>query len=148
MAFNVNSKKDISIMLRGFLENQFIYTQFLKYISSLFLEIYIFNCLFTLLQPGEGGIILIPGATILDSFTDEEEEIQRSLERPPSPCDVTFINDNILIDGKSSLSSQKSKGIKVRFYKTKNSSVYFHIEILVKLCDLKHYKVAFLVFKF
>lgn len=47
-----------------------------------------------------------------ESFTDEDEEIMRSLECPPSPCDVTFINDNILIDGKSSL-SQKTKRTKV-----------------------------------
>ncbi|XP_050506409.1 uncharacterized protein DDB_G0284459 [Diabrotica virgifera virgifera] len=64
-------------------------------------------------KPGEGGIILIPGATILESFTDEDEEILRSLEGPPSPCDVTFINDNILIDGKSSL-SQKTKKAKLK----------------------------------
>ncbi|XP_018575610.1 uncharacterized protein LOC108914288 [Anoplophora glabripennis] len=64
-------------------------------------------------KPGEGGIILIPGATIGDSFTDEDEEILRSLEGPPSPCDVIFVNDNILIDGKSSL-SQKTKRTKLR----------------------------------
>lgn len=72
-------------------------------------------------QPGESGIIVIPGATILDSFIDEEEEILRSLEGPPSPCDVTFINDNILIDGKSSF-SQKTKRGKVReFYFTSSN---------------------------
>lgn len=64
-------------------------------------------------KTGEGGIILIPGATILESFTDEDEELLRSLEGPPSPCDVTFINDNILIDGKSSL-IQKSKRAKLK----------------------------------
>ncbi|XP_057658907.1 uncharacterized protein LOC130895560 [Diorhabda carinulata] len=64
-------------------------------------------------KPGEGGIIFIPGATILESFTDEDEEILRSLEGPPSPCDVTFINDNILIDGKSSM-CQKSKRSKMK----------------------------------
>nr|XP_023019282.1 uncharacterized protein LOC111508094 [Leptinotarsa decemlineata] len=31
-------------------------------------------------KPGEGGIILLPNA--IDSFTDEDEEIARSLERP------------------------------------------------------------------
>ncbi|EEZ99320.1 probable serine/threonine-protein kinase nek3 [Tribolium castaneum] len=62
---------------------------------------------------GEGGIILLPGASIGESFTDEDEEILRSLEGPPSPCDVTFVNDNILIDGKSSL-SQKTKKAKMK----------------------------------
>jgi hypothetical protein len=64
------------------------------------------------LQVGEGGIILLPGASVGESFTDDDDEILRSLEGPPSPCDVTFINDNILIDGKSSL-SQKTKKAKV-----------------------------------
>lgn len=67
-------------------------------------------------QPGEGGIIIIPGATILDSMFDTDEEILLSLEGPPSPCDVTFINDNVLIDGKSSLSQKSSKRTKVRNY--------------------------------
>ncbi|RZC34247.1 uncharacterized protein BDFB_000906 [Asbolus verrucosus] len=62
---------------------------------------------------GEGGIILLPGASIDESFTDEDEEIMRSLECPPSPCNVTFINDNILIDGRSSL-SQKTKKAKMK----------------------------------
>lgn len=62
---------------------------------------------------GEGGIILLPGASIDESFTDEdEEELMRSLEGPPSPCDVVFVNDNVLIDGKSSI-SQKTKKAKV-----------------------------------
>jgi hypothetical protein len=62
---------------------------------------------------GEGGIILLPGASVGESFTDDDDEILRSLEGPPSPCDVTFINDNILIDGKSSL-SQKTKKAKLK----------------------------------
>jgi hypothetical protein len=65
------------------------------------------------LQVGEGGIILLPGASVGESFTDDDDEILRSLEGPPSPCDVTFINDNILIDGKSSL-SQKTKKAKLK----------------------------------
>lgn len=64
-------------------------------------------------QAGEGGIILLPGASLGESFTDEEEEIMRSLEGPPSPCDVSFLNDNILIDGKSSLSQKTTKKAKV-----------------------------------
>lgn len=64
-------------------------------------------------QVGEGGIILLPGASVDESFTDDDEELLRSLEGPPSPCDVTFINDNVLIDGRSSL-SQKTRKYKVR----------------------------------
>ncbi|XP_044758000.1 uncharacterized protein LOC123316089 [Coccinella septempunctata] len=62
---------------------------------------------------GEGGIILLPGAAIDESFTDEDEEIRKYLEAPPSPCDVTFINDNILIDGKSSI-KHKAKRSRMR----------------------------------
>ncbi|XP_065169563.1 uncharacterized protein bif isoform X1 [Atheta coriaria] len=60
-------------------------------------------------KAGEGGITLLPGSTRQDYFDEEE----LSLEGPPSPCDVSFINDNVLIDGKSSL-SKKSKKSKLR----------------------------------
>ncbi|KAK9887568.1 hypothetical protein WA026_023375 [Henosepilachna vigintioctopunctata] len=60
------------------------------------------------IRVGEGGIILLPGASLDESFTDEDEEIMKYLQGPPSPCDVAFINDNVLIDGKSSI-SQKTK---------------------------------------
>lgn len=63
-------------------------------------------------KTGEGGITILPGASIDEAFVDYEEEL-RSLEGPPSPCDVSFINDNILIDGRSSL-SQKTKKPKMR----------------------------------
>lgn len=70
------------------------------------------------LQPDEPGIKLLPEA-LLANFKEiqdvwEEDELIRSLEaRPPSPCDVTFINDNVLIDGKSSLIQQTSKRLRV-----------------------------------
>ncbi|KAK4881129.1 hypothetical protein RN001_004448 [Aquatica leii] len=62
---------------------------------------------------GEGGIILLPGAAVDESFTDDDDEWMLSLEGPPSPCDVVFINDNVLIDGRSSL-NQKNKKLKMR----------------------------------
>lgn len=64
------------------------------------------------MQVGEGGIILLPGATLDESLADDDDDWMLSLEGPPSPCDVVFINDNVLIDGRSSL-SQKSKKAKV-----------------------------------
>lgn len=73
---------------------------------------------FIYFQPDEPGIKLLPEA-LLANFKEiqevwEEDELIRSLEaRPPSPCDVTFINDNVLIDGKSSLIQQTSKRLKV-----------------------------------
>ncbi|KAF2905376.1 hypothetical protein ILUMI_00794 [Ignelater luminosus] len=62
---------------------------------------------------GEGGIILLPGATLDESLADDDDDWLLSLEGPPSPCDVVFINDNVLIDGRSSL-SQKSKKAKMK----------------------------------
>ncbi|KAG8317783.1 hypothetical protein J6590_018178 [Homalodisca vitripennis] len=48
------------------------------------------------MEPGEDGIILLD-STGEESSTDVEE-----LD-PPSPCDVTFVGDNVLINGKSNL---------------------------------------------
>lgn len=69
-------------------------------------------------QPDEPGIKLLPDALLSNykEFQDmwEEDELIRSLEaRPPSPCNVTFINDNILIDGKSSFIQRSTKRVKV-----------------------------------
>lgn len=51
----------------------------------------------------EGGIIVLD-ATLDASTTDESDwEISGG---PPSPCDVSFLNDNILINGRSNLSRQ------------------------------------------
>lgn len=66
-------------------------------------------------QTGEGGIILLPGASLDESFTDDgDEDWLKSLEGPPSPCDVTFINDNVVIDGRSSMNQKSRMRQKVR----------------------------------
>ncbi|XP_018372448.1 PREDICTED: proteoglycan 4 [Trachymyrmex cornetzi] len=50
---------------------------------------------------GDGGIIMLD-ATLDASTTDDAEwEISGG---PPSPCDVSFLNDNVLINGRSNLS--------------------------------------------
>ncbi|KAL6265097.1 hypothetical protein P5V15_005187 [Pogonomyrmex californicus] len=52
-------------------------------------------------QVGDGGIIVLD-ATLDASTTDDSEwEISGG---PPSPCDVSFLNDNVLINGRSNLS--------------------------------------------
>lgn len=61
---------------------------------------------------------MLPGASLDESIIDDDEDWMLSLEGPPSPCDVMFINDNILIDGRSSL-SQKSKKLKVSLNRLK-----------------------------
>ncbi|KAI4458923.1 protein phosphatase 1-binding protein bifocal [Holotrichia oblita] len=67
-------------------------------------------------KPGEGGIIILPGATIDETLVDDDEEDwKRLLECPPSPCNVTFTNDNILIEGRSSLKKLKKPKMTIRF---------------------------------
>ena len=61
-----------------------------------------FNELF-FLQVGDEGVIVLD-ATLDASTTDDSDwEISGG---PPSPCDVSFLNDNILINGRSNLSRQ------------------------------------------
>lgn len=59
-----------------------------------------------ILQPDESGIILLADAPA-DEF--EDDDFLNSLNGPPSPCDVLFENDNVLIDGKSSISKHPKK---------------------------------------
>ncbi|GLV43776.1 FMRFamide Receptor [Carabus blaptoides fortunei] len=60
-------------------------------------------------KPGESGIILLPGAPVEEFRTDDEEDWMLSLNGPPSPCDVSFENDNVLIHGRSSISKQPKR---------------------------------------
>lgn len=50
-------------------------------------------------QPGESGIVLLPGGTV-DSSADFEPE---ETHDPPSPCQLVIVGGNVLINGKSSL---------------------------------------------
>ncbi|XP_033229178.1 uncharacterized protein LOC117180786 [Belonocnema kinseyi] len=52
---------------------------------------------------GEAGIIVLDAT--LDASTTDESDWDIS-EGPPSPCDVLFLNDNVLINGRSNLSKQ------------------------------------------
>jgi hypothetical protein len=54
-----------------------------------------------LLQVGDGGIIVLDAT--LDASTTDDAEWELS-GGPPSPCDVSFLNDNVLINGRSNLS--------------------------------------------
>lgn len=54
-------------------------------------------------QVGDSGIIVLDNS--LDSSNSEETEWEVSAG-PPSPCDVAFCNDNVLINGRSNLSRQ------------------------------------------
>lgn len=52
-------------------------------------------------QVGDGGIIVLD--TTLDASTTDDAEWELA-GGPPSPCDVSFFNDNVLINGRSNLS--------------------------------------------
>lgn len=64
-------------------------------------------------RPGEGGIILLD-TSIEESSTDASCD-DWTLD-PPSPCDVVFEGDNILINGKSNLSRiPKQRKLRIQF---------------------------------
>lgn len=48
------------------------------------------------MQAGESGVVVLRA----EAAEQEEEEWEAG---PPSPCDVRFVNDNVLINGKSSM---------------------------------------------
>ncbi|CAH2100500.1 unnamed protein product [Euphydryas editha] len=49
-------------------------------------------------QAGEAGIVVLRPEALAPESDSEEEDT-----RPPSPCSVRFVNDNVLINGKSSM---------------------------------------------
>lgn len=52
-------------------------------------------------QAGESGVVVLrPEALAADSESEEEDA------RPPSPCSVRFVNDNVLINGRSSMAAR------------------------------------------
>lgn len=64
-------------------------------------------------RPGEGGIILLDSG-VEESSTDGDCD-DWTLD-PPSPCDVVFEGDNILINGKSNLSrNPKQRKLRIQF---------------------------------
>ncbi|XP_012287961.1 uncharacterized protein LOC105703844 [Orussus abietinus] len=75
---------------------------------------------------GEGGIIVLDAT--LDASTTDEEEWEMT-ERPPSPCDVSFLNDNVLINGKSNLSKQpRNHKYRIQFDDTATSTFEYPSE--------------------
>lgn len=66
---------------------------------------------FCIWQPGESGFVLLGDLTV-ETSTDPEPEDSWTLGGPPSPCDVSFQNDNVIINGRSNMKT-KSKDQKV-----------------------------------
>ncbi|KAI8429511.1 hypothetical protein MSG28_000146 [Choristoneura fumiferana] len=67
-----------------------------------------------LMATDPGVVVLRPEALARDSGSEGEEE-----SGPPSPCSVRFINDNVLINGKSSMpcrpDRQRTARLKIQF---------------------------------
>ncbi|KAM3956585.1 LOW QUALITY PROTEIN: protein phosphatase 1-binding protein bifocal [Aphomia sociella] len=51
------------------------------------------------IKAGEPGVVVLDPAALARSDSDDEEEESG----PPSPCGVRFVNDNVLINGRSSM---------------------------------------------
>lgn len=72
-------------------------------------------------QPNESGFVLLSD-TCLDTSTDTDEIWQQM--GPPSPCDVEFINANIIIDGKSSIRNRSTKELHVSVTETNYTRIF------------------------
>ncbi|CAB3259374.1 unnamed protein product [Arctia plantaginis] len=58
------------------------------------------------IKPGEPGVVVLRPEALVRSDSDSETETDGG---PPSPCRVRFINDNVLINGKSSMPGKPNK---------------------------------------
>lgn len=76
-------------------------------------------------QPGESGFVLLGDLTV-ETSTDPEVEGSWTLGDPPSPCDVRFQNDNVIINGKSNI-RDKSRDQKVFVSTFQRKSQYYNI---------------------
>ncbi|XP_053602022.1 uncharacterized protein LOC128670408 isoform X2 [Plodia interpunctella] len=56
------------------------------------------------IKPGEPGVVVLRPEALAPPESDSEEDCG-----PPSPCGVRFVNDNILINGKSSMPQRPNK---------------------------------------
>ncbi|KAG4065706.1 hypothetical protein HA402_012384 [Bradysia odoriphaga] len=63
-------------------------------------------------KPGESGFVMLGDLTV-ETSTDPDDSYPLG---PPSPCDVEFQNDNVIIDGKSSLKDKSiDRKLKIHF---------------------------------
>ncbi|XP_041973694.1 serine/arginine repetitive matrix protein 1 [Aricia agestis] len=56
-------------------------------------------------KAGEPGVVLLRADALADAGAGSDEDDEP--ERPPSPCSVRFVNDNVLINGRSSMAAAK-----------------------------------------
>lgn len=77
--------------------------------SSLTKKFHFISIVFSLpFQPGESGYVLLGDLTV-ETSTDPEPEDSWLLGDPPSPCDVRFQNDNVIINGRSNIRQKKKE---------------------------------------
>lgn len=87
-----------------------------------------FNSIYVtcILKVGESGYVILDNASF-ETSTDPDDQWNMG---PPSPCDVQFVNDNIIINGKSSLKKSFSRDNKVsHFIKYKTLKIIEYCQI-------------------
>lgn len=57
-------------------------------------------------QPGEPGVVVLRREALERADSDSDTEPDGA---PPSPCRVRFVNDNVLINGRTSMPSRPNK---------------------------------------
>lgn len=83
-------------------------------------------------KPGESGFVLLGDLTV-ETSTDPDDSWTLG---PPSPCDVEFENDNVIIDGKSSIRNKsKEQKLKIHFSDTLTSTFEYPSENSLLLDD-------------
>ncbi|KAJ0180830.1 hypothetical protein K1T71_002915 [Dendrolimus kikuchii] len=58
------------------------------------------------IKPGEPGVVVLRPEALVRPESDSEDEADCG---PPSPCGVKFVNDNVLINGKSSMTAKPNR---------------------------------------
>ncbi|XP_035429974.2 ras-associated and pleckstrin homology domains-containing protein 1 isoform X2 [Spodoptera frugiperda] len=61
------------------------------------------------IKPGEPGVVVLRPDALLRSDSESDTEPDGADGSPPSPCSVRFVNDNVLINGRSSMPTRPNK---------------------------------------
>ncbi|CAH0699427.1 unnamed protein product [Spodoptera exigua] len=61
------------------------------------------------IKPGEPGVVVLRPDALLRSDSESDTEPDGTDGSPPSPCSVRFVNDNVLINGRSSMPTRPNR---------------------------------------
>lgn len=87
-------------------------------------------------KAGDGGIIVLDAT--LDASTTDDAEWEMT-GGPPSPCNVSFLNDNILINGRSNLSKQpRNHKHRIQFDDTATRTFEYPSEVSMLVGESSH----------